>query len=79
MNDAYTTERQATINSLSDKLEYLESRLNTAKQAEDDKQYLSLMRVYIDTNKLYLRLVAEAENTNAEVDALTAFNSGAVL
>jgi hypothetical protein len=74
MNDAYTTERQATINSLSDKLEYLESRLNTAKQAEDDKQYLSLMRVYIDTNKLYLRLVAEAENTNAEVDALTAFN-----
>jgi hypothetical protein len=79
MNDAYTTERQATINSLSDKLEYLESRLNTAKQAEDDKQYLSLMRVYIDTNKLYLRLVAETENTNAEVDALTAFNSGAVL
>ncbi|GHU96337.1 hypothetical protein FACS1894208_10770 [Clostridia bacterium] len=79
MNDAYTTERQATINSLSDKLKYLESRLNTAKQAEDDKQYLSLMRVYIDTNKLYLRLVAEAENTNAEVDALTAFNAGAVL
>jgi len=72
MNESYYQERQMQINALSAEIAYMETELEKIKESGEYKDYAALMRIYLATQKAYLKLVAECEK-DGESDALLEF------
>lgn len=77
MNESYNTERTMSINALREELIYMEKELPAIKQECDYKAYTALMRMYLTTQKAYLKLIAEEESESGEADALLDFTATA--
>lgn len=77
MIETYQTERQMQANSLNAELAYMEQELSKIKANGEYKEYTALMRTYLATQKVYLKIVAEIEADEPEADELLDFTAGA--
>lgn len=77
MIETYQTERQMQANSLNAELVYMEQELSKIKENGEYKEYTALMRTYLATQKVYLKIVAEIEADEPETDELLDFTAGA--
>lgn len=77
MIETYQTERQMQANSLNAELVYMEQELSKIKASGEYKEYTALMRTYLATQKVYLKIVAEIEADEPETDELLDFTAGA--
>lgn len=80
MEHKYTIERGLIMNALSEEICELAQEIERERESNGfTAQYRALSKTYNDATKHYLNLVKEVEAENVgEVDALAAFNAGAV-
>jgi hypothetical protein len=76
MNEVYSVELQQEINFLYEEINYLQKKIEAARNNGDTGEYTRLMRVCLPVQKQYLKLCAEQEKREqeTEVDELAAFN-----
>lgn len=75
MNFDFEAETELQVNFLNAELLYLEKEITRAKQSGDTKTYAALMRLYLNTQKEYMKLIAAMGAGQDKGDALTDFTA----
>lgn len=75
MNFDFAAETELQVNFLNAELLYLEKEIIRAKQDGDTKTYAALMRLYLNAQKEYMKLLAVMGAGQDKGDALTDFTA----